>query len=349
MNQKYLLSTFLLFIIFFSMFHKTGLAKIDEDLEQCIDTLLSKSPNISMIIGKKKFEFEDSVWFVLQLQAISKMEPQARIICYRQKLGNNLSWQKMNYINHTVPLEVSDFYVSYMQSREPDFDLISPPIFIGDPSAEVRKGTNVTEISADQLEGYSDFSLKLMENEILARHGAIFNDPVLNAFFSTREWYTPDKNFNESQLTVIEKKNMEEIKRYRQNLNTSDLNGIAKFAFKDSKFEKIVLGDINNDGKDEILLGKLVSSKRKIYDKAIILRNENGKYVTLLRFSSFGIFGKDGDFLCAVPGKKQVKWEITFGEDLLVSYIDINLQPVFDQIMLSWSKKSDSYYLSMAP
>jgi hypothetical protein len=346
MNKTYLLIC-LLFLIILNC--QIGLAKIDDELHQCIDTLLLKEPGISKVIGVKKFSFNDSVWFVLALQSISKIEPQTEIICYQEKSGDNLSWQKVEYYDPTVPTKVSDFYVSYIQSREPDFDSISQPIFIGDTNAEIMKETNVNKLNVDQLMGYSDFSLNLIANEILARHGAVFKEPILNSFFSTRKWYKPNKSFDRTKLTVIEKKNLEVIEKYRKSLKVFDLNDIAKLFFGNLKYEKIPIGDINKDGKEEILVGIPIASNKKIYNKAMVLRNENGKYIILLKFSSLGVFGKNEEFLCAIPGKKQVKWKINFDNDLLVSFMDTNLQPIFDQIMLSWSKKADKYYLSMIP
>lgn len=46
-------------------------------------------------------------------------------------------------------------------------------------------------------------------NEIYARHGYIFQTPEVVALFSEKTWYSPDKSFDESCLSDIERYNIE--------------------------------------------------------------------------------------------------------------------------------------------
>ena len=54
--------------------------------------------------------------------------------------------------------------------------------------------------------------LRLMRNEILARHGYVFKSKDLKDYFSSKPWYHPGTNNNNIKLSVIEQTNLELIK-----------------------------------------------------------------------------------------------------------------------------------------
>ena len=54
-------------------------------------------------------------------------------------------------------------------------------------------------------------SLRLARNEIYARHGHIFKDPDLRAYFSARSWYAPLAK--ETPLSAVERYNVDLIQR----------------------------------------------------------------------------------------------------------------------------------------
>ena len=45
--------------------------------------------------------------------------------------------------------------------------------------------------SYDELSSMSTYDLYLARNEIYARHGRMFKDPNLQAYFNNKTWYTP--------------------------------------------------------------------------------------------------------------------------------------------------------------
>jgi hypothetical protein len=53
--------------------------------------------------------------------------------------------------------------------------------------------------------------LRLMRNEILARHGYVFKSQDLRDYFSKKPWYKPAAN-NNVKLNIIEQTNVELIK-----------------------------------------------------------------------------------------------------------------------------------------
>jgi len=66
--------------------------------------------------------------------------------------------------------------------------------------------TSKQVLDASWIKGKSDWERMLMRNEIFARHGHVFKDPELRAYFGERSWYRPG---NETPLTTIEKRNVQ--------------------------------------------------------------------------------------------------------------------------------------------
>ncbi len=58
------------------------------------------------------------------------------------------------------------------------------------------------------------FQLKIMRNEIFARHGYIFKTPDMKSYFSQQSWYHGQYNDVNSMLSAIEKQNIELIRKY---------------------------------------------------------------------------------------------------------------------------------------
>lgn len=66
-------------------------------------------------------------------------------------------------------------------------------------------------LEQDELRYLSDWELTLARNEIFARHGRIFQDPLLRAYFSVRTWYRADPTYTEGRLTRTERANVDRI------------------------------------------------------------------------------------------------------------------------------------------
>lgn len=62
------------------------------------------------------------------------------------------------------------------------------------------------------------FYVKALRNEIYARHGRIFTTPEMKQIFESSPWYKPRKDFKESDLNEIEKKNVEFIFEYEKKM-----------------------------------------------------------------------------------------------------------------------------------
>ncbi len=85
------------------------------------------------------------------------------------------------------------------------------------------------------LAGKSAVELKLLRNEVYARHGRVFRDRALRDIFSSTDWYHPDDTYSDSQLSVADRncialiKKLEAAaeKRQQKELAKSHLDGIV--------------------------------------------------------------------------------------------------------------------------
>lgn len=84
-------------------------------------------------------------------------------------------------------------------------------------------------LSDSDLQGITRSDLTLARNEIYARHGRIFKDDDIRAYFESQAWYAgivPADQFSESVLSKTEKTNISTIKAYEDYLDgDSDTGG----------------------------------------------------------------------------------------------------------------------------
>jgi hypothetical protein len=74
-------------------------------------------------------------------------------------------------------------------------------------------------ISESMLQGLSLHELRLLRNEVYARHGRQFRAEWLQQYFFEQPWYTPDENFKDEELSGSDKLNVETIVRYEKKLH----------------------------------------------------------------------------------------------------------------------------------
>jgi hypothetical protein len=120
---------------------------------------------------------------------------------------------------------INDEPVTKNQAKQDTGKLPSPtptPVETPRPSATPRP-TNATDSYPKQDSrsgGESDlaykscFELKVMRNEIFARHGYIFKTEDMRNYFSRQSWYRPMYADVSGQLSAVEKRNAQLIKQY---------------------------------------------------------------------------------------------------------------------------------------
>lgn len=74
-------------------------------------------------------------------------------------------------------------------------------------------------IAPTMLHGLSLNELRLLRNEIYARHGRQFQAPWLSQYFFSQPWYQPDDNFKDEELSGKDKLNVETIVAYEKKIH----------------------------------------------------------------------------------------------------------------------------------
>jgi hypothetical protein len=69
-------------------------------------------------------------------------------------------------------------------------------------------------LSHDDVAGKSSWELKIMKNEIYARHGYIFKTPELKSYFESQHWYKPMYDDVTDLISNVERENAAFIKGY---------------------------------------------------------------------------------------------------------------------------------------
>jgi hypothetical protein len=74
-------------------------------------------------------------------------------------------------------------------------------------------------ISEQMLHGLSLNELRLLRNEVYARHGRQFQAEWLQQYFWNQSWYQPDASFKDEELTGADKTNVETIVAYENKVH----------------------------------------------------------------------------------------------------------------------------------
>ena len=79
-------------------------------------------------------------------------------------------------------------------------------------------------LSIEDVENLNGWELKIMRNEIYARHGYIFRTEEMKEYFKSQRWYEPKYENVDDMLTKVEKQNIKLIKRYESRLGNNDFS-----------------------------------------------------------------------------------------------------------------------------
>ncbi|HYX30836.1 MAG TPA: YARHG domain-containing protein [Pyrinomonadaceae bacterium] len=79
-------------------------------------------------------------------------------------------------------------------------------------------------ISENMLHGLSLHELRLLRNEIYARHGRVFKTMWIQQYFGLQPWYDPKDDFKDEELSGPDKTNVETIVAYENQLHNSISN-----------------------------------------------------------------------------------------------------------------------------
>jgi len=76
-------------------------------------------------------------------------------------------------------------------------------------------------IAETMLRGLSLHELRLLRNEVYARHGRIFKTMWIQQYFGIQPWYDPKEDFKDEELTGPDKTNVETIVAYETKIHNS--------------------------------------------------------------------------------------------------------------------------------
>ena len=114
-----------------------------------------------------------------------------------------------NPISDNVNNEVSAQEVLQQTQTAPNTSVNNSSTISGNfPQASKRL------LTSSDLSALGKQDLKIMRNEIFARHGYIFKTQEMKSYFENQSWYSGQYNDVISMLSAIEMQNIELIKRY---------------------------------------------------------------------------------------------------------------------------------------
>ncbi len=115
--------------------------------------------------------------------------------------------------------EYDENYTDYYTDNSSEYTAEYEDESWNDMSEYILPYSDYEYVEQEQLKRLSKEELRIARNEIFARHGRIFHDNALRAYFESKSWYYPELEPDEfdSQmqniLNEVEKENVEMIKR----------------------------------------------------------------------------------------------------------------------------------------
>ena len=128
------------------------------------------------------------------------------------------NWYRAHAENVTLS-EIEQFNVAVIKAYEDklgaqNLTQIKPKKSAAKSSIGLFPFTSTRKVTYNDICELSEYELKIMRNEIYARHGYIFNSEDMKRYFSQQSWYRPvSKNVT---LSNTEHYNVEFIKSYEQ-------------------------------------------------------------------------------------------------------------------------------------
>ena len=95
--------------------------------------------------------------------------------------------------------------------------------FIEAAETRMREKIAAEPITTEMVDGLFVEDLRVLRNEIYARRGRVFKDPILQKYFEAQAWYQPNPDFKDDMLSETESKNLAVIRE-------TELSSISKFS-----------------------------------------------------------------------------------------------------------------------
>jgi serine/threonine-protein kinase len=100
-------------------------------------------------------------------------------------------------------------------TNEPD--LPTPGVGAAGMASAETKILAGERLAPSDIKGLSRLELRLLRNTAYARHGRVFDRPEMRRYFSSKSWYRPRGDYRDSELTAVDKANINLILEAEKN------------------------------------------------------------------------------------------------------------------------------------
>ena len=110
----------------------------------------------------------------------------------------------------------------YAQQDTADTTAVEPASTADASSADYIFPSDRQYITEDDMAGWNQKTALLARNEIYARHGYVFKTQEIQNYFAAKSWYTPNSSYDGSDLSDVEKANVDTISAYEQKMGWTE-------------------------------------------------------------------------------------------------------------------------------
>jgi YARHG domain-containing protein len=130
--------------------------------------------------------------------------------------GDNKYDGVFNLIISKLPLSLTGTWTPFNSAQPGRHYSLIRKNFMYDPTAGQYTETSVKFLSSDEVNNLYKDELRLMRNEIYARHGYSFKLREVRELFDDKDWYMPISTDVRKKLSTIEIKNEQLIKQFEK-------------------------------------------------------------------------------------------------------------------------------------
>lgn len=110
----------------------------------------------------------------------------------------------------------------YAQQDTADTTAVEPASTADISSADYIFPSDRQCITESDMAGWDQKTALLARNEIFARHGYVFQTQEIQNYFAAKSWYTPNSSYDGSDLSDVEKANVDTISAYEQKMGWAE-------------------------------------------------------------------------------------------------------------------------------
>ncbi len=162
------------------------------------------------------------------------------------------------------------------------------------------------------LEGRTRWELKIMRNEIIARHGYRFQTAEMREYFNEQEWYEPRYDDVSWELTEVEIANIELIKQYEAKLQEDDSSSGIRGIIEKQKREAVFRAQW---GSGPAELGCIIPQEASPEGPSSFAVDSSGRIFVLDQVNErIQVYNDTGEHIRAIPISNSTFSDIEIGQ-----------------------------------